>query len=79
MIANPKGDWTIANIETMCKQVGLEFRKPTTGSHYKVFSRLLDTVYTIPAHKPVKTVYVRKITALAEMHRSSAKSEDEGG
>lgn len=66
---NARGDWTIPDCEKLCKQVGLEFKPPRRGSHFKAFSEHLDGMLTIPAHKPIKAPYVRKLVALADAHR----------
>jgi hypothetical protein len=59
MEASPAGDWAISDVETLCGQIGLGFKAPRRGSHYKVFSKHLPGILTIPAHKPIKPFYVR--------------------
>lgn len=36
--ANPKGDWTISDVKTLCRRVGLDICPPSGGSHYTVQS-----------------------------------------
>lgn len=38
MRANPRGDWTIADIERLARAAGLGVEPPGGGSHYKVES-----------------------------------------
>jgi hypothetical protein len=69
MRANPRKDWLIKDVETLCSQIGLEFKPPRRGSHYKVLSNHLEGMLTIPAHKPIKAPYIRHLVALADSHR----------
>ncbi|MFD1704469.1 hypothetical protein ACFSCV_15785 [Methylopila henanensis] len=68
MRANPKGDWQVRDVEKLCNQIGLSCNPPTRGSHIKVRSKHLSGILTIPAHKPIKPPYIRKLTALAMAH-----------
>jgi hypothetical protein len=65
----PTGNWTVRNVETLCGQTGLEFKPPRRGSHFKAFSRLLDGMLTIPAKKPIKSIYIKRLVSLADAHR----------
>jgi hypothetical protein len=66
---NPAGDWTIKQIETLCGQIGLMFKPPRRGSHFKAFSEHLDGMLTIPARKPIKSPYIKRLVALSDAHR----------
>jgi hypothetical protein len=70
MRANPHADWTIADIERLCREVGLTATPPRRGSHYKVRSPASGTVLTIPARRPIKSVYIRALVALADALRN---------
>jgi hypothetical protein len=74
MSANPADDWTMADVERLCRDVGLTCLPPSHGSHYVVFSDALDGILTVPARRPIKPVYIRKLVALAAAH---AKSRDD--
>lgn len=67
---NPAGDWTIKNIETLCGQTGLVCKPPRRGSHYKVLSKHLRGMLTIPANRKIKAPYVRQLIAMADAHIS---------
>ena len=69
MRANPKGDWTIVDIEKLCRNTGLEIEPPSHGSHYKVISPFLQDILTIPAKRPIKPPYIRKLVSYADAHR----------
>jgi hypothetical protein len=60
MARNPKGDWRINDIQTVCRENGLTCIAPTGGgSHYKVSSPYLDEILTIPSRRPIKPVYIK--------------------
>lgn len=64
MIHNPK-DWDINEIETVAKRYGINFRKGK-GSHVVLDHPDWVELLTIPAHRPIKPVYVRKLIRLIE-------------
>ncbi|MGE0260956.1 MAG: type II toxin-antitoxin system HicA family toxin [Alphaproteobacteria bacterium] len=70
MRANPRADWTIADVERLCREEALIATPPHRGSHYKVRSSKGGTVLTIPAHRPIKPVYIRALVALADALRN---------
>lgn len=68
MRANPS-NWKIDQVETLCQQVGLECRPARGGgSHFKVFGARLNGILTIPAKRPIKAVYIKRLVALADAH-----------
>jgi hypothetical protein len=69
MRANPQADWTIADIERLCRGCGLTITPPRRGSHYKVRDPKSDATLTIPARRPIKAVYIRALVALADRFR----------
>ena len=71
MLANPAADWTIADIERLCREEALQMRAPAHGSHYTVFSDALDGILTVPARRPIKPVYIRKLASLVLAHRKA--------
>ena len=71
MRANPQADWTIADIERLCRACGLTITSPRRGSHYKVRDPKGGTTLTIPARRPIKAVYIRALVALADRFRES--------
>ena len=66
MRSNPKGDWTIDDVRTACRQAGLRCDPPSGGSHWKVSHPALRDVLTVPARRPIKPVYIRKLVRLVE-------------
>jgi hypothetical protein len=75
--ANPKGDWSIADIEAVCNQLGMICTTPTRGSHHKVSSPHIAGVLTIPHKRPIKTPYVRLFVGLVEAHIKVSRENGE--
>jgi antitoxin HicB len=48
MRANPAGDWTIADVEALCWEHGVQCIPPSGGSHYKVAHSSQNVILTIP-------------------------------
>jgi hypothetical protein len=60
MANNPRGDWTINDIQRVCRDNGLTCVPPTGGgSHFKVSSPNIDEILTIPARRPIKPIYIK--------------------
>lgn len=60
MARNPAGDWTIPDIEKLCREFGVACMPPSGGgSHYKVSHPSQVEILTIPARRPIKVVYIR--------------------
>jgi hypothetical protein len=77
---NPKGDWTVKDIETICDKVGMSFAPPSRGSHFKVSSQhIKGGIQVIPAHKPIKPPYIRAFLGLVEAHLAFEGQEDKNG
>ena len=68
MRANPKAGWTIPDIQTICRQLGMTCTAPTRGSHWKVLSHHIPGIQTVPAERPIKTPYIRDFLKLVEAH-----------
>lgn len=72
MRANPAGDWTMKDVETLCAQIGLTCKPPRRGSHHKVFCPGIQGMLTIPAKKPIKAPYIRSLVGLADAFQKRA-------
>ena len=68
MRANPR-DWRIADIETLCSGFGIACTPPRKGSHYKVLYEAMPMILTIPAHRPIKPVYIRDLVRFVDAVR----------
>lgn len=64
MRTNPR-DWRIEDLESVARRHGLTVRKPG-GSHVIFQKSGVDLEVSVPAHKPIKPVYVRRLLELLE-------------
>jgi hypothetical protein len=63
MKRNPRDNWTIKDIERVCRENGLACKAPRGGgSHFKVSGHGFRL--TIPARRPIKPVYIRTLVGL---------------
>ena len=60
MKANPRADWTIADVEAVCLEFGLSLRSGR-GSHYRIGHPSQAEELTIPAKRPIKAPYIRAL------------------
>lgn len=68
MRRNPVGDWTIRDVEALCRECGLLFRAGKGTSHCHVKHPSAREILTIPARRPIKPVYIRKLVRYIEVH-----------
>ena len=64
MKANPKADWTPDNVKTVARAYNLTVRQ--RGTSHAVLTNAGGQHLTIPMHKPIKPVYIRRLVALIE-------------
>lgn len=57
MRCNPR-DWRIDDIKTIANRYGISFHQP--GTSHVTFRFANKMKITIPAHKPIKPVYIRQ-------------------
>jgi predicted RNA binding protein YcfA (HicA-like mRNA interferase family) len=71
---NPQDDWNIEDIKILANKYGIEHRQP--GTSHVTFRTQTGKKLTIPAHKPIKAVYIKLfmelITALGDQTNVSA-------
>jgi hypothetical protein len=68
---NPRGDWTIADVNAVCVTHEIECIPSRSGSsHYKIKHRSQPEILTIPFKRPIKPVYIRKFVAFVDAVRS---------
>ena len=72
MKANPAGDWTIADVERLCRAHELLFRAGHGTSHCHTKFPLVREIVTVPARRPIKSVYIRKLVSYIERHGGGA-------
>ena len=71
MRRNPVGDWTIGDVEVVCRARGIACVAPARGSHYDLSHPNLPDILTIPARRPLKAVYIRKLVAFVDALEAS--------
>lgn len=63
MRQNPR-DWRIQDIKTVANGFGIEYRQP--GTSHVTFSASGCVPVTIPAHKPIAPIYIKRFVALVD-------------
>jgi hypothetical protein len=67
MRSNPAGDWSIDDVARVCGRLGWRCLPPRGGgSHWKIAAPGHDAILTVPAKRPIKTIYIRKLIALMD-------------
>ena len=61
---NPN-DWVMAKLLTIAKQYGLEVRS-TGGSHHVFSHPLVKDPLSVPAHRPIKAIYIKRFVLLID-------------
>lgn len=73
MRGNPR-DWTIADLKTVAGRHGIDWRQP--GTSHVTFSREGYPPVTVPAHKPIKPIYIRYFLDLIDRVRQEEADHD---
>jgi len=68
MRRNPAGDWQIEDVERLCREYGLNFRHGKGTSHTHMRHPAAREILTIPARRPIKPVYIRKLVHYIETY-----------
>jgi len=64
MKAGPKNDWRIDDLKFLAQYYKIEYRQP--GTSHVTFICKNGLVLTVPAHKPIKPIYIKKFMELIE-------------
>ena len=75
MAANPKADWAIADVQALCEAWGISFRRGG-GSHCTVSHSTQPDILTIPANRPIKPVYIRRLVEFVARVSEGARNGD---
>jgi hypothetical protein len=70
MRTNPR-DWRIEDVAAVCRAAGVLCSPPGKGSHYKVKHASMAEILTIPAHRPIKPVYIRDLVRFIDAVRKA--------
>jgi hypothetical protein len=63
MRENPR-DWNIDDLKALAKHFEVDWRQP--GTSHVTFTAVGQIPITVPAHKPVKPIYIKKFLALLD-------------
>jgi len=63
MLNNPR-DWTLAQLQTVARQHGIDWRHK--GTSHCVFVRNDGKTLPVPARRPIKPIYIKKFLELVE-------------
>jgi predicted RNA binding protein YcfA (HicA-like mRNA interferase family) len=63
MKANPR-DWHIEDLKTVADGNGVVWRQP--GGSHVIFRHPNGAMLSVPAHRPIKPIYVKKFVRLLE-------------
>jgi hypothetical protein len=67
MKRNPAADWTIGDVEVVCRAYNVRCTPPSGGgSHYKISHPSRREILTVPFRRPIKPVYIRKLVRFIE-------------
>lgn len=64
MQSNPKNDWRIDDLKSIAKKYCIEYRQP--GTSHVTFNCKNGLALTVPAHKPIKQIYIQRFVELIE-------------
>jgi hypothetical protein len=68
MRRNPRGDWRIEQLKAIANQYDILFRQP--GTSHVIFAPPGQGVLSVPAHRPIKPVYIRQFVAMIDTIRA---------
>lgn len=72
MRANPAANWTIADVEAVCREFDMLCAPARGGgSHYKVGHRAVREKLAVPYKRPIKPIYIRRLVALIDQARAT--------
>ena len=78
MADNPAGDWSISDVEKLCRTEGMTLTPPSSGSHYLVTSPYLHGQVTVPYKRPIKKRYIKQLVSYTGAHRGLLERKSDG-
>ena len=63
MKANPR-DWRIESLQSVAEANNIAFRQP--GGSHVIFRHTNGAMLSVPVHRPIKPVYIKKFVRLIE-------------
>lgn len=62
--SNPKGDWKIEDLKRIAHKLDIDYRQP--GTSHVTFRFPSGDKLTVPAHKPIKPIYIKMFIEILE-------------
>lgn len=76
MLRNPAGDWTISDVQILCRAMGWDCLPPKGGgSHWKIAAPGAEIILTIPAKRPIKPIYIRKLVEMTKVQDDGKEND----
>ena len=63
---NTRNAWALEDVETACRNFGLNCEAPANGSHSIVSHPSIEGMLTVPAHRSIKPIYVMLLVEMIE-------------
>ena len=63
MRANPR-DWRIDDLKAVAERLNIDYRQP--GTSHVTFRLASGSKITVPAHKPIKPIYIKQFLELLD-------------
>ena len=63
---NPRDDWQIRDVEKLANRYGFLINRPRGGSSHVTLRHNSGSMLTVPAHKPIKPVYIRRFVKIID-------------
>lgn len=77
MKENPQNDWTIEDVQRLCRDHGWSCHPPSNGSHWKVSHPDAGFTETIPARRPIKPYYIKMLVHFIELIEQAGEAVNE--
>lgn len=74
MKTNPKADWKMDDLKSLSNRYGIDCRQ--RGTSHVTFTCPHGAMLTVPAHKPIKPVYIKQFVELLEILNKGRISYD---
>lgn len=72
MRRNPR-DWRIEDVAAVCAAFGVACTAPRKGSHYKVKHESQVHILTVPAHRPIKPMYIEALVRFTDAAKGAGR------
>lgn len=63
---SPRNAWDISDVGTVCRNFGLDCEPLANRSHFIVSHPGIEGMLSVPAHRPIKPIYVMLLVEMIE-------------